>query len=286
MRFVTYLDPEGPRAAAVGPSGLVDLNRTDPSLPVSVRGLLRLGQKGLLKAAAALGEGSPFPRHSVRLLPAIPDPSKIICIGLNYADHAAESGCEVPDEPVVFSKFPSALCADGDEIVLPEECTSVDYEAELVAVIGKTARRVAPESAQDYVAGYLCGNDVSARDWQLGKPAGQWLLGKTFDRFAPIGPELVTAEEIPDPGNLDIRLRLNGKTMQDSNTSQFLFSLDQLVAYLSNVMTLEPGDLIFTGTPPGVGMGRKPQLWLKPGDTVEVEIERIGTLTNRCVADE
>ena len=137
----------------------------------------------------------------------------------------------------------------------------------------------------DYVAGYACGHDVSARDWQKGRPGGQWLLGKTFDSFAPLGPELVTADELGDPGKLDIRLRLNGEVMQDSNTKQLIFPVDHLIAYLSQVVTLQPGDLIYTGTPPGVGMARKPPVWLKPGDTVEIEIERVGILRNRVVSE-
>ena len=189
----------------------------------------------------------------IRLLPPVPKPEKIICIGLNYADHAAESGSEIPNEPVVFNKFPTALRADGDKIELPPQSDSVDYEAELVVVIGKQARNVSEASALEYVAGYTCGHDVSARDWQKNKPQGQWLCGKSFDSFAPIGPYLVTSDEITDPHNLDIAFRLNGETMQSSNTRQFIFNVNQLVSYLSQVCTLKPGDLLFTGTPPGVG---------------------------------
>ena len=197
------------------------------------------------------------------LLPCIPNPEKIICIGLNYADHARESGVEIPPEPVVFNKFLTTLRGDGDAIVLPTASNAVDFEAELVVVIGKKAKLVSEENAMDYVAGFTCGHDVSARDWQKHKPGGQWLCGKSFDSFAPIGPHFVSADEIPDPHNLRIQLRLNGETMQDSNTKQLIFDIPQLIAYLSQVCTLNPGDLIFTGTPPGVGAARKPPVFLK-----------------------
>jgi 2-keto-4-pentenoate hydratase/2-oxohepta-3-ene-1,7-dioic acid hydratase in catechol pathway len=211
----------------------------------------------------------------------VTDPQKVLCVGLNYADHARESGAAIPGEPVLFSKFPSALIGPGDTILLPSKLTQeVDYEAELVFVIGKRGRNVPKAKAFDYVAGYTCGHDVSARDWQLGKPGGQWMLGKTFDTFAPLGPALVTRDEVPDPHNLPIRLRRNGEVLQDSNTKQFIFKIDELVAYISQVMTLEPGDLVFTGTPPGVGFARKPPVFLRDGDVTDVEIEGVGVLTN------
>ena len=161
----------------------------------------------------------------------------------------------------------------------------VDFEAELVAVIGRGGKHIPKGQAMAHVGGYTVGHDVSARDWQLNKPAKQWMAGKTFDTFAPTGPVLVSADEIPDPHNLGIRLRLNGQTMQDSNTKQLIFGIDELIAYLSQIITLEPGDLIFTGTPPGVGMARKPPVWLKPGDVIEVEIEHLGVLRNSVVAE-
>lgn len=219
-----------------------------------------------------------------KLRAPVPRPEKIICIGLNYADHAAESGAAIPTEPVVFNKFPTALRADGENIELPPQSDSVDYEAELVVVIGREAKNVAEADALDYVAGYTCGHDVSARDWQKHKPQGQWLCGKSFDSFAPIGPYLVTSDEVTDPHNLDIAFRLNGETMQDSNTEQFIFNVNQLIAYLSQVCTLKPGDLLFTGTPPGVGAARKPPVFLKPGDEAVVEIAGLGTLRNPVVA--
>ncbi len=213
-------------------------------------------------------------------------PQKIICVGLNYADHAAESGAKVGDEPVIFNKFPTALAAHGDPIRLPKVGADVDYEAELVAVIGVGGKNISRGAALDHVAGYACGHDVSARDWQKDKPGGQWLLGKSFDGFAPLGPELVTADEVGNPHELDIRLRLNGQVMQDSNTSQLIFCVDVLVSYISQVCTLLPGDLIYTGTPPGVGMARKPPVLLTAGDVVAVEIEKIGVLRNPVALEE
>lgn len=219
-----------------------------------------------------------------KLLPPIPPPEKIICIGLNYLDHAIETGAEPPTEPIVFSKFNTALVGHGDSIELPSISSEVDYEAELVVVIGKVARHVSADAALSHVAGYTCGHDVSARDWQKGRPGGQWLLGKSFDTFAPVGPVLVTADEIPDPSNLTVRMYLGAEKVQESTTQQLIFSIPQLIAHLSAIMTLKPGDLIFTGTPPGVGAARKPPRFLQNGDVCTVEVPQIGRLTNRCVS--
>ena len=286
MRLVTYQHEGEGRVAALRGQEYVDLQNADPQLPQTMRGLLELGAEGLARAARALPAAKPLALRSPPLLAPVPNPEKVICIGLNYADHAAESGSPIPDEPVVFNKFPTAIAADGDEITLPRLSQEVDYEAELVVVIGRTGRHIPREQAMEYVAGYTCGHDVSARDWQLRKAGKQWLLGKSFDGFAPFGPQLVTADEVGDPGKLNIALRLNGKTMQESNTRQLIFPVDQLVSYISGVCTLKPGDVIFTGTPPGVGTARKPPVYLQPGDDVEVEIEKIGTLRNRFIADQ
>ena len=221
----------------------------------------------------------------VHLNPPLKNINKVICVGKNYADHAREMGGEPPEIPVVFSMFPSAIIGPSDNIVLPKISSQVDYEAELVVVIGKSGRHIPREQAMNHVFGYCCGNDISARDWQKGKPGGQWLLGKTFDTFAPLGPFLVTKNEIEDPHQLEVCCRLNGEIMQSSSTSSLIFPIDFLVSHLSKFMTLAPGDLIFTGTPPGVGAGKKPPLFLKPGDTVEVEIENVGVLTNSIVAE-
>jgi 2-keto-4-pentenoate hydratase/2-oxohepta-3-ene-1,7-dioic acid hydratase in catechol pathway len=249
-----------------------------------VKALLALGPEGLRRAEAAIARGSPFGPQGVQLLAPVPNPQKVICIGLNYADHAKESGVPPPPEPVVFNKFPTAVAAHGDPIVLPAISKAVDYEAELVAVIGLGGRNISRERALSHVAGYCPGHDVSARDWQLDKPSKQWLLGKTFDTFAPFGPELVTSDEVGDPGDLGIRFRLNGRTLQDSSTRQLIFSIAELVAYISQICTLLPGDVIFTGTPPGVGFARKPPILLASGDVAEVEIDRLGVLRNPVIS--
>jgi 2-keto-4-pentenoate hydratase/2-oxohepta-3-ene-1,7-dioic acid hydratase in catechol pathway len=286
MRLLTYHSPSGPRVAALRDGACVDLNRADPHIPHCVKALLAQGPEGLARAARALPQGDAIPAEALQLLPPVPSPEKIICVGLNYADHARESGSQPPAEPVLFNKFPTAAAAHGQPIVLPRLSREVDYEAELVVVIGAGGRRIPAARARQHVAAYCCGNDVSARDWQLRKPGGQWLLGKSFDTFAPFGPVLVTADEIAEPGNLRIQLRLNGQVMQDSSTAQLIFSIEELVCYVSGVCTLSPGDLIFTGTPSGVGFAREPPVFLQPGDTVEVEIERIGVLSNPVAAEE
>jgi len=287
MRWVTVATEQGPRACGVVNGKYVDVNAADPEMPSTVRELLELGTDWQRRAWDSLQRGGLVGHDpaDVQLLAPVPDPKKIICIGLNYRDHAAESGVPVPSEPILFSKYATALIGHGASIVLPATSHEVDYEAELVVVIGRGGRHIARERALEHVGGYAVGHDVSARDWQLNKPGKQWMAGKTFDTFAPVGPELVTPDEIPDPYNLGIRLRLNGQTMQDSSTSQLIFKVDELIAYLSGVFTLEPGDLIFTGTPPGVGMARKPPVWLKPGDLVEVEIDHLGTLRNTVISE-
>jgi 2-keto-4-pentenoate hydratase/2-oxohepta-3-ene-1,7-dioic acid hydratase in catechol pathway len=214
----------------------------------------------------------------------VPRPGKLICIGLNYRDHAAESNMATPKQPIVFSKFSTAVIAPGEPVVLPATSTQVDYEAELAVVIGRRAKDVTREHALDYVLGYTCFNDVSARDFQFAD--GQWQRGKSCDTFAPMGPTIVTADEVPDPHKLSIKLVLNGQAMQDSNTDQFIFGIPELIEFLSQTITLEPGDVIATGTPPGVGFARKPPVFLKPGDNMEVVIESVGTLNSPVVAAE
>jgi len=262
---------------------------------VSTSSLLRLGSEsrledvGMADVYQAITDYEAENRNEIRVYkPGIDckygrlfsSPEKILCVGLNYADHAKEFGNPLPNEPVIFNKAPSSLSFAGASIILPEQSDRVDYEGELVVVIGKDGRNVPKEQAMTYVAGYCCGNDVSARDWQKGKPAGQWFLGKSFDTFAPVGPCFVTADEVGNPNDLKIETRLNGQVMQSSNTSCFIFKIDYLISYLSQVMTLRVGDLIFTGTPDGVGDARKPPVYLKRDDEVVVEIEKIGTLTN------
>jgi 2,4-didehydro-3-deoxy-L-rhamnonate hydrolase len=209
---------------------------------------------------------------------SISRPGKIVCVGLNYLDHAQEGGMELPKAPLLFAKWPNTLIGDGDAIVLPPEAKEVDYEAELGVVIGTTAKRVGEADALDHVEGYICLNDVSARDMQFGD--GQWTRGKSLDTFCPVGPRLVPREEIADPQQLGIRCILNGEALQDSSTAQMIFSVAEIIAYVSQVITLEPGDLIATGTPAGVGVFRDPKVLLKDGDEVAIEIDGVGTLTN------
>jgi 2-keto-4-pentenoate hydratase/2-oxohepta-3-ene-1,7-dioic acid hydratase in catechol pathway len=210
-------------------------------------------------------------------------PSKIIAVGLNYRDHAAESQMELPDRPLLFAKWPNSLIGDGEAIRIPPESAQVDFEAELGVVIGESSRRPVPvSSALELVAGYICLNDVSARDVQFAD--GQWTRGKSFDTFCPVGPALVPASSVPDPQALRIRCLLNGQTMQDATTADMIFSVAEVIAFISASIALEPGDVIASGTPPGVGFARTPPVYLAPGDVVTVEIESIGTLTNPVVA--
>ena len=226
--------------------------------------------------AVALGE--------VRLHAPISRPEKIVAIGLNYEDHAAETGAEIPEKPVVFTKYPNTIVGPGEPIRIPPIAEQIDYEAELAVVIGRTTRNVPESEALEYVFGYANANDVSARDIQLGE-GGQWTRGKAIDTFCPLGPYLVTRDEVPDPQNLSIRCTLNGEVVQDGTTGKMIFSVAELVAFLSTGMTLVPGDVIITGTPPGVGMARDPQLWMKSGDEVTIEIEGLGALTNPVQAE-
>jgi 2-keto-4-pentenoate hydratase/2-oxohepta-3-ene-1,7-dioic acid hydratase in catechol pathway len=283
MRLSTVNTLHGPRACVRVADRYLDLNAVDPGLPTGLRELLAMGAGALERISSIKDSPISYPA-TMPLLAPILDPQKIICLGLNYRDHAFETGAKIPDEPILFSKYPSAIIGPEEPIVLPVVSQEVDFEAEMVVVIGTRGKHIKQDEALHHVAGYMVGHDVSARDWQLKKPGTQWMAGKTFDTFAPIGPSLVTSDEVGDPQRLGIRLRLNGELMQDSNTSQLIFGVAPTIAYLSQIFTLEPGDLIFTGTPPGVGMARKPPVWLKPGDVVEVEIDKLGILRNPVVA--
>lgn len=210
-------------------------------------------------------------------------PPKVICVGLNYREHARESKMEIPAVPTIFAKFPSATIGCGEAIVLPKNSAQPDYEAEMAFVIGKRGRHVPAAQWHEYVFGYMNFNDVSARDFQM--RTSQWTIGKTFDTFAPMGPAIVTADEVPDPHALDIRTTINGEVLQHSNTSDLIFKIPDLVAFLSSVFTLEPGDVIATGTPSGVGFARKPPRWLMPGDEVVIRVEGLGELRNPVVAE-
>jgi 2-keto-4-pentenoate hydratase/2-oxohepta-3-ene-1,7-dioic acid hydratase in catechol pathway len=224
---------------------------------------------------------SQYKLSDIEILPPVTNPNKIICVGLNYLDHALESNEPIPTEPVIFTKFRTSLTGPGSAIRIPRLSEQIDYEAELAVVVKKTGKCIPEANAWEYVAGYTAMNDVSARDLQM--RGGQWTKGKAIDTFAPLGPYLVTGDEVGDPHQLRIQLELNGRIMQDSRTDQLIFKIPQLIAFLSELFTLEPGDIISTGTPPGVGFVRKPPVFLKPGDQVSVIIDKIGRLTNSVV---
>jgi 2-keto-4-pentenoate hydratase/2-oxohepta-3-ene-1,7-dioic acid hydratase in catechol pathway len=219
-----------------------------------------------------------WPLDEVQLLAPVPRPGKVICVGLNYRDHAEESQMAIPTSPVLFTKFANAVIADGETIQLPSGSSQVDYEAELAVVIGRRASDVSEAEALDFVLGYTCANDVSARDFQFAD--GQWFRGKGQDTFCPLGPWIVTTDELTDPQSLAIRCVVNGEALQDSSTKEMIFTVAELVSFISHGISLEPGDIILTGTPVGVGFARKPPVFLTDGDTVTVEIEGIGALTN------
>lgn len=240
---------------------------------------------GIVRLTNWLTEHSDCPavEESVRLGPCIARPSKIICIGLNYAQHAAESELDIPKEPIVFFKSTSALAGPNDDLVVPKNSQKTDWEVELAVVIGKRASHVSKEEANEYIAGYALHNDYSEREFQLER-GGQWVKGKSCDTFAPLGPFLATKDEIPDPHNLRLWLRVNGETLQDANTSDFIFDIPTLVSYLSQFMSLLPGDVISTGTPAGVGLGLDPPRFLKKGDVVTLGIDGLGSSKQRAIA--
>ena len=247
------------------------------------------GRDGLREALAAGVIDGPAvaderPLADVRLLAPVINPQKVLAIGLNYAKHAREGGIEPPKSPVSFVKTNNSIVGPDDEIrYSKDDSTQVDYEVELAVVMGRTARRVSTADALDYVLGYTVCNDVSARDAQFGD--GQWVRSKSFDTFCPLGPSIVTTDEIPDPQALGLRCRVNGTTLQDSNTADMIFGCAEIISFLSRAMTLEPGDVIATGTPEGVGFARKPPVWLLDGDVVECEVDGIGVLRNQVVVD-
>lgn len=290
MKLVTFNDQGNTRIGVLqkrdGQEKIIDLELADPQLPTDMIEFLQGGAETLQlaeKAVTSASAGAILDRSAVTLQAPVPRPGKIICLGVNYRDHAEESNASLPEYPIVFTKYANTVIGSGEAIVLPKVTDQVDYEAEFGVVIGRPARNVSEAEALDYVAGYVCFNDVSARDFQ--HRTSQWTIGKTFDTFGPMGPALVTADEIPDPHNLNIQLRLGDEMMQSSNTRFLIFKVDFLIAYLSQVMTLEPGDLIATGTPGGVGAARQPQRFLRPGDVVSMEIEGVGVLENPVVAD-
>ena len=264
---------------------VVDLTALDPALP---RDWPTLFAEGGLERLRALAEQVPadrcVPRAALRLLPPIPAPPKILCVGLNYRAHAAETGARIPETPIFFTRFASTLVGHGQPMIRPATSEQFDYEGELVAVIGRAAKHVTPAQALDHVIGYSIFNDGSLRDYQ--KAGKQWTLGKNADASGPFGPEIVTAEDLPaGASGLRIETRIDGTVFQEGRTDDLIFDVAALVAKASEVMTLEPGTILVTGTPPGVGLARDPQRWLKPGETVNVTIEGIGTLSNPVAAE-
>jgi 2-keto-4-pentenoate hydratase/2-oxohepta-3-ene-1,7-dioic acid hydratase in catechol pathway len=288
MRLAQYWLESESRLGVVIEDRIVDVLRAassagrDTAPFVSTLALLEADGEALAFVRGLKGDRNAVPVSSVHLDCPIAS-RKIVAVGLNYKDHAIEAGLKVPAAPLCFAKFTSSLSGPFDPIRLPAEDSQVDYEAELGVVIGRRAARVAEADAMGYVAGYVAFNDVSARKWQFDD--GQWTRGKSCDSFAPAGPFLVTADEVPAPGALRITTRLNGALMQDSNTDQLIFNISKLVSYFSQSFTLHPGDLIATGTPAGVGFSRRPPVYLKEGDVVEVEIDQIGRISNRVERD-
>ncbi|MBI3946081.1 MAG: fumarylacetoacetate hydrolase family protein [Armatimonadetes bacterium] len=298
MKLVTFADGGSPRPGALLGESIVDLAAMAGRVaglpaPEAVKGdmvaLLDAGPAGMETAArlVAAAERDPagalVPRARARLLAPLPTPRKIVCIGLNYRDHCEENNVPIPQSPVIFAKYATAVTGPGDPIVKPKLTEQLDYEAELAFVIGRAGRNIPESEAMGYVAGYTILHDVSARDIQFAD--GQWVRGKTFDTFAPMGPALVTPDEVPDPHNLGIRLDVNGEVLQNSNTRHLIFRIPFLISLLSRGFTWQPGDIVSTGTPAGVGAFRNPKVFLHPGDVVTITIDGVGTLSNPVVAE-
>lgn len=282
MRLVSFSKGGGSAVGLRQGDSVIDLSIAAPKLPRTLAGILAAGASArteLKKVAAKPRKNAVLKASKVKLLPPIPAPGKILCIGLNYKDHAAEMGNPLPTYPVVFTRFISTLVPHGARMLTPKASGMFDYEAELAVVIGKRGRNIPKDKALSHVGGYSCFNDGSIRDYQT--KTSQFTLGKNFDGTGAFGPDLVTPDELPKGAQgLKIKCRLNGQTMQDGTTADLVFDVAALIAEISVAMTLEPGDVIITGTPAGVGMGRNPKVFMKPGDVCEVEIEKIGTLRN------
>jgi len=290
MRLLQFLSSRGVRVGLDrGGDAVLDLSDVGVA-ENSVKALLEGGVERLREVQALVDAKvggcncKLLNKNELHILAPVHNPGKVLCVGMNYRDHCEEQNAPIPTEPVFFSKCLNAVCGTKTDIVIPKVTSQVDWEVELAFVIGKEGRDISAASAMDFVAGYTTANDVSARDWQF-KPEmlGQWLLGKTMDNFCPIGPVLVTKDEISDPYNLSMSLRVNGVTKQSSNTNQIIFQIPHIISYVSRMVTLQPGDVVLTGTPPGVGAFRNPKEFLKSGDQVEAEIENIGIITNKFV---
>ncbi len=284
MRFTTYLLQGQPRLAVVDGESIIDLSQARPGVPPDMRAALEAGIDLMAEGRAAIASSAPrLPLAAQQLAPLVPEPGKTICLGLNYFDHAKEGGRDKPDYPWFFYRGKSSLMGHGQPGVVPKVSSKFDYEAEMAVVIAKRVpRHTKKADALQYVLGYSCFNDMSVRDYQ--KRTGQWTIGKNFDATGGFGPMLVTADELsPGATGLRIQSRLNGQVMQDANTSDMIFPVDETIALLAECMTLEPGDAIIMGTPAGVGQARTPPVWMKAGDVIEIEIERIGVLLNPIV---
>ena len=276
MKLVTFTESNSTRVGLAVDDGVIDLSKAEPSLPRDMIGLISAWSvvKGAVAAAKHLNPD--YVLNAVTLQAPVPRPSKAMAIGLNYADHIAESNQKTPEEQVWFAKQVNSIHAPFADVQMPKASQLVDYEAELVVVIGQKCKHVPKDKAHEVIFGYTVGNDVTARDWQFKTP--QWILGKSFDTHGPIGPWIVTRDELGDPHTLGIRAFVNGEKRQDSNTKHLVFNVFDQIAHLSQAMTLEPGDLIFTGTPGGVGAAMKPPKFLKAGDVMRIEIDRIGAI--------
>ena len=284
MKLCTYLRDDVPRVGVVTDDGIVDLSESAPELPAEMTALLAAGEPALRRAAAAVSAArARIPLDSVRLAPPILRPPKFLAVGLNYADHVAEAGLEMPKLPTLFNKQSTCVAGPTDPVHMPRVSSALDYEGELGFVVGRRCRHVPREHAHEVIAGYLVVNDVSVRDWQLRIPT--WTMGKSFDTHGPIGPWITTADEVGDPHALRVRTWVNGDLRQDSSTKNLIFDCFAIVEHLSTAFTLEPGDVVATGTPGGVGIARKPPKLLSIGDVVRVEIDGLGTLENRVVAE-
>ncbi|HEY1517976.1 MAG TPA: fumarylacetoacetate hydrolase family protein [Solirubrobacteraceae bacterium] len=280
MRFVRFKNGGSVRLGALADGSVADLSAA--GLPTSVEDLLRSGEDWRERATEALAGAVRVEEDRVQLLSPVALPSKILCLGMNFRSHSEEVGAdEEYVEPTVFSKLASSLTGPSDPIVLPAEAPNrVDYEAELAVVIGRRGRDIPVERATEWIAGYTVANDVSARDWQLKKPAGQWLLGKSFDTFLPFGPAVVTSDEAPPPDEMIVRCVVSGEVLQEASVADMIVGIPEAISYVSRVCTLEPGDIILSGTPGGVGMARNPRRFLAPGDVVETSVSGIGELRN------
>lgn len=282
MRLVTFQGQSGPAIGVRLGNKVIDLSKAAPDLPRDMIGLLEGGESSLAKAKAAANNATDDAKvdmSSVKLLVPIARPGKIVCIGRNYAAHAAEGGAETPTYPEVFYRGSTTLIAQGEPIIRPKCSDKLDFEAELVVVIGKLAKHVAEADAGAYIAGYSLFNEGTLRDYQ--RKSSQWTVGKNFDNTGPFGPEIVTSDEVPEGAKgLRIQSRLNGQIMQDANTDDLVFTIHNLIYRLTECMTLEPGDIIVSGTPAGVGYARTPPVFMKPGDIIEIEVDGIGVLTN------